>query len=132
MVNGTGEENESTFTMEECLDTWFDTLYYTNYQSDYYDVACYLQLAAKSMGLPEDKVSYLRTLLFDFGLIPDDEYNFTVGYAEDSNYHQGTLAYKTPQVLPYCEDICQTCHLSATHTHQHTLDSYLAYSSDLQ
>ena len=93
MVNGTGEENESTFTMEECLDTWFDTLYYTNYQSDYYDVACYLQLAAKSMGLPEDKVSYLRTLLFNFGLIPDEEYNFTVGYAEDSDVYSINLEY---------------------------------------
>ena len=93
MVNGTGKENESTFTMEECLDTWFDTLYYTNYQSDYYDVACYLQLAAKSMGLPEDKVSYLRTLLFNFGLIPDEEYNFTVGYAEDSDVYSINLEY---------------------------------------
>ena len=93
MVNGTGEENEATFTMEECLDAWFDTLYYTNYQSDYYDVACYLQLAAKSMGLSDEKLSYLRTLLVNFGLIPDEENTFTVGYAEDSDVYNINLEY---------------------------------------
>ena len=93
MVNGTGEANEATFTMDECLDVWFDTLYYTNYQSDYYDVACYLQLAAKSMGLPEDKLAYLKTLLFNFGLTPDEEYNFTVGYAEDCEVYNVNLTY---------------------------------------
>ena len=93
MVNGTGEANEATFTMDECLDVWFDTLYYTNYQSDYYDVACYLQLAAKSMGLSEDKLSYLHTLLLNFGVIPDEEQNFTVGYSEEAEVYNVKLEY---------------------------------------
>ena len=93
MVNGTGEADESTFTMEECLDVWFDTLYYTNYQSDYYDVACYLQLAARSMGLSDDKISYLRALLYNFGLIPDEDYNFTVAYEEDCDVYSINLEY---------------------------------------
>ena len=93
MVNGTGEEGEATFTMDECLDVWFDTLYYTNYQSDYYDVACYLQLAVRSMGLSEDKISYLNTLLLNFGLIPDEEYEFTVGYAEEAEIYNIRLEY---------------------------------------
>ena len=93
MVNGIEDENEATFTMEECLDVWFDTLYYTNYQSDYYDVACYLQFAAKSMGISDEKLSYLHSLLFNFGLIPDEEYNFTVGYSEDCEVYSINLEY---------------------------------------
>ena len=95
MVNGTGnEEEEPTFTMDECLDVWFDTLYYTNYQSDYYDVACYLQLAANSLGIEDAKREYLVALLNDFGFkldINDGETH--PNFEEDYDLYHVSLTY---------------------------------------
>lgn len=93
MVNGTGKKKEATLTMDECLDVWFDTLYYTNYQSDYYDVACYLQVAADSLGLQEPKRRYLRTLLQDFGFAVDIEGNTHPSFEENSDYYHVVLTY---------------------------------------
>lgn len=93
LVNGTGEENEATLTMGENLDMWFDTLYYTNYQTDYYDVATYLTLAAESMNIDEEKYLYLRQLLVDFGLIPDAEGETFVTFEEDSDYYNIDVEY---------------------------------------
>lgn len=45
------------------------------------------------MGLSEDKLSYLRTLLFNFGLIPNEESKFTVGYAEETEVYNIKLEY---------------------------------------
>lgn len=93
LVNGTGEGNEATLSLGENLDMWFDTLYYTNHQTDYYDVATYLTLAAESMDLDEDKYFYLRQLLVDFGLIPDDEGEAYVTFEEDSNIYNVNVTY---------------------------------------
>ena len=97
MVNGTGEGNEATLTMDECLDIWFDTLYYTNHQTDYYDVATYLTLAAESTDIDEDKYYYLRQLLVDFGLVPDDEGEAYVSYEEDTDYYSINVTYDDSQ-----------------------------------
>lgn len=106
MINGTGKESENTLTMEECLDIWFDTLYYTNYQTDYYDVACYLQLSADSLGLDSAKCKYIRTLLDDLGLLVDsngethptfeeeyDAYHISVEY-DESTYNNLSEVFK--------------------------------------
>lgn len=93
LVNGTGEGDEATLTLEENLDIWFDTLYYTNHQTDYYDVATYLTLAAESMNIDEDKYLYLRQLLVDFGLIPDANGESYVTFEEDSDYYSINIAY---------------------------------------
>lgn len=93
MVNGTEADGEATFTMDECLDMWFDTLYYTNYQTDYYDVATYLTLSAESMGVDEDKYDYLRGLLVDFGLIPDGDGESYISYIEETDYYNINLIY---------------------------------------
>lgn len=96
LVNGTGEgKNEATLTVEENLDMWFDTLYYTNHQTDYYDVATYLTLAAESMDLDVDKYSYLRQLLVDFGLIPDADGDAYVSFEEDSDFYNIKVNYDT-------------------------------------
>lgn len=93
LVNGTGEGDEATLTLEENLDMWFDTLYYTNHQSDYYDVATYLTLAAESMNLDEEKYLYLRQLLVDFGLIPDGNGESFVSFEEDSELYSINVIY---------------------------------------
>lgn len=93
MVNGTGAGDEATLTLDENLDIWFDTLYYTNHQTDYYDVATYLTLSAETMGLADEKYYYLRQLLVDFGLIPDEDGNSYVSYSEDSDYYNINLTY---------------------------------------
>ena len=106
MVNGTGKTDETTLTMDECLDVWFDTLYYTNFQSDYYDVACYLQLSADSLGLDSTKREYIRTLLDDYGILVDfngdthpsfeeeyDTYHISVEY-DDSTYNNLSEVFK--------------------------------------
>ena len=93
LVNGTGEGNEATLTLEENLDMWFDTLYYTNHQSDYYDVATYLTLAAESMDIGEEKYMYLRQLLVDFGLIPDGDGEKYISYEEESDFYNINVVY---------------------------------------
>lgn len=94
LVNGTGEGNdEATLSIDENLDMWFDTLYYTNHQTDYYDVATYLTLSAETMGLDEDKYLYLRQLLVDFGLIPDAEGETYVSFEEDSDLYNINVRY---------------------------------------
>lgn len=94
LVNGTYEgSDEATLTLGENLDMWFDTLYYTNHQTDYYDVATYLTLAAESMDIDEDKYLYLRQLLVDFGLIPDDEGEAYVSFEEDSDFYNINVKY---------------------------------------
>lgn len=94
MVNGTGrDENEATFTMDECLDVWFDTLYYTNYQSDYYDVACYLQVAADSLGIDDAKKDYLITLLRDFAIKLDFDGTTHPAFEEDTDWYHVSVIY---------------------------------------
>lgn len=93
MVNGTDTNNDVTFTIDENLDIWFDTLYYTNYQSDYFDVACYLQFAAKSLGVSNDKYEYLHTLLSDFGFIQNSDGEFQPAHEEDYSLYTINVEY---------------------------------------
>lgn len=72
LCEGVEGDDDGTLTIDENLDLWLDTLYYTNYQTDYYDVAHYLLLAARSKGLPQDKQDFVRRTLVSFGLIMED------------------------------------------------------------
>ncbi|MCQ2082418.1 MAG: M4 family metallopeptidase [Lachnospiraceae bacterium] len=95
MVEGTDGSAANTLTLSEGLDIWFDTLYYTNYQTDYFDVAHYLLLSAKSMGLSPEKQQYIYDLLVDFSLISSREGENMYLEEETGKKYCFTLHYDT-------------------------------------
>ena len=84
LVNGSDQlDNDNTLSMDDNLDMWFETLYMTNYLSDYYDVAQYLRFAAKSMDLPKAQQDYLYELLKKYGMAYDENGEFSTDVLEE-------------------------------------------------
>ena len=84
LVNGHDDiKDGATLSMEDNLDMWFETLYMTNYVSDYYDVGQYLRFAAKCMALEEDEQDYISDLLVLVGIGYDEEGTAKLNVSED-------------------------------------------------
>lgn len=92
-TEGMDGDDADTLTYSENLNIWFDTLYYTNYQTDYYDLAGYLKLSARSLGLSEGKQQYIDRVLKAFGMLPDENGEFNRTLDEESVEYVTSVIY---------------------------------------